>query len=222
MERRDFFKKSLLLTAGGVLFPNANKALGNIDMTTDSSAIQADRKNMKIVVLTGSPRRNGNSAHLAERFIKGATEAGHEIFRFDCAFQKIESCTGCHSCEYKGPCVFRDDFDILSPHLISADMVVFVSPMYYFGISSQLKRVIDRFNGINFHLKGKNKKTAFMLAYSDTAPEEAEPMLLHYKTMTHYLGWTDVGTVVAPGVWEAGEIEKTGYGEQAYQLGRNL
>ena len=104
---------------------------------------------MKIVVLTGSPRKNGNSAYLAEQFIKGAEEKGHEVFRFDCAFKQVEPCRACNRCGMDGPCIHNDDFQELSPHLIDADMVVFATPMYYFGVSAQMKRVIDRFYAIN-------------------------------------------------------------------------
>ena len=91
---------------------------------------------MKIVVLTGSPRKNGNSAYLAEQFIKGAEEKGHEVFRFDCAFKQVEPCRACNRCGMDGPCIFNDDFQELRPHLIDADMVVFATPMYYLGWTS--------------------------------------------------------------------------------------
>lgn len=177
---------------------------------------------MKIVVLTGSPRRNGNTNYLADRFIAGANEAGHEVFRFDCASHKVSPCIACNRCGMNGDCVFNDDFSIVRPKIIEADMVVFVTPMYYFGFSSQLKTVIDRFYAINGRIKGYSKKTAFMMAYADTASSEAQAMLLHYRTLAEYLGWEDVGTVVAPGVWTAGSIKNTRYGEQAYKLGKSL
>ena len=177
---------------------------------------------MKIVVLTGSPRRNGNSAYLAEQFIKGAQEKGHEIYRFDCAFKQVEPCRACNRCGMDGPCVIKDDFNELRPHLIAADMVVFATPMYYFGISAQMKRVIDRFYAINGQIKGHYKKAAYLMTYADTAKKEAEPMLLHYRTLMEYLGWESVGEVVASGVWTAGSIRNTRYPEQAYQLGKSL
>jgi multimeric flavodoxin WrbA len=177
---------------------------------------------MKIVVLTGSPRKNGNSAYLAELFIKGAKESGHNVFRFDAAFQTVEGCTACNHCGMDGPCVLKDDFETVRPHIVAADMVVFVSPMYYFGFSAQLKKVIDRFYAINEQIKGKRKKTAFMMTYANTAAKEAQPMLMHCRTLAEYLGWTDVGTMVASGVWTAGSIRNTNYGEKAYQLGKNL
>lgn len=224
MERRDFFKKSLLLTAGGVLFASTKGALGNIIGVDVENGLdsQSNKKGLKIVVLTGSPRRNGNSAHLAEQFIKGATESGHEIFRFDCAFQKVAGCAACDYCKMDGPCVIKDDFELVRPHLITADMIVFATPMYYFGMSSQLKSVIDRFYALTGQIRKKYKKTAFLMTYSDTSPEEAEPMLSHYRNMIAHMGWEDAGTVVAPGVGPAGAVKTTGYGEEAYRLGKNV
>lgn len=181
-----------------------------------------NNKTMKIVVLTGSPRRNGNSAYLAEQFIKGAQEQGHEVFRFDCAFHQLEPCRACNRCGMNGPCVIQDDFDLLRPHLLEADMVVFATPMYYFSISAQMKRVIDRFYAINGQIKGAPKKAAFLMTYADTSRQEAEPMLVHYHTLMNYLGWTSVGEVVAAGVWTAGSVRHTDYPEQAYRLGKSL
>lgn len=101
-------------------------------------------------------------------------------------------------------------------------MVVFATPMYYFSISAQMKRVIDRFYAINGQIKGVRKKAAFLMTYADTSKKEAEPMLVHYHTLMDYLGWTNVGEVVAPGVWTAGSVRRTNYPQQAYQLGKSI
>ena len=73
---------------------------------------------MKITLLTGSPRMDGNTAYLAERFAEGAREAGHEVFTFDCAAHKIGSCLACGHCGMNGPCVQKDDFDIVHGRLV--------------------------------------------------------------------------------------------------------
>lgn len=177
---------------------------------------------MKIVVLTGSPRKNGNSSYLAEQFIKGTAENGHEVFRFDCACKQVEPCRACNRCGMNGPCVIQDDFQELRPRIMEADMVVFATPMYYFGIPAQMKRVIDRFYAINGAIKGVPKKAAFLMTYADTSRKEAEPMLMYYHTLMDYLGWTSVGEVVASGVWMAGSIKNTNYPQQAYRLGQGL
>lgn len=199
------------MTAGATLL--SGMALAEVTETTSK---------MKIVVLTGSPRRNGNTSHMADRFIKGAQEAGHEVYRFDCARHKVSGCIACNACGMNGNCVLNDDFEELRPHLLAADMVVFATPMYYFGFSAQLKAVIDRFYALNGRIKGASKQSAFLMAYADTNPKEAEPMVSHYKTLINYLGWKDRGMVVAPGMWPAGAVQNTSYAKQAYELGRKL
>ena len=92
--------------------------------------------------------------------------------------------------------------------------------MYYFGFSSQLKAVIDRFYALNGQFKGSEKRSALLMAYADTAAEEAEPMLSHYHMLLRYLGWKDCGTVVAEGMWPTGAVNDTEYSRQAYELGR--
>lgn len=95
---------------------------------------------MQIVVLTGSPHRSGTTSVLAERFISGAQEAGHSIFRFDAAFQKTHPCSGCDACGMNGPCIYKDDIENnLILRLTDADLIALVSPVYYFHISAQLK-----------------------------------------------------------------------------------
>ena len=204
MDRRDFLKCSASVAVTVLL----------------SSVTTADE--LKIVVLTGSPRRNGNTNYLADRFIAGAQEKGHEVFRFDCAAHKVNGCMACNRCGMDGDCVLKDDFSIVRPHLQEADMVVFVTPMYYFGFSAQIKSVIDRFYAINGRIKGAPKKTAFLMAYANSAYKDAEAMRVHYAILADYLGWRDMGSVIAPGVWTAGSIRNTTYGEEAYQLGKSL
>ena len=217
MERRDFLRKSVLTALGTVV-----AGTGLVQAFDHINNNESKSRKMKIVVLTGTPRKSGNSAYLAEQFIKGAEEQGHEVFRFDCAFKQVEPCRACNRCGMNGTCIFNDDFLELRPKLIEADMVVFATPMYYFGISAQMKRVIDRFYAINGQIKGARKKAAFLMTYADTAAREAEPMLAHYRMLMDYLGWTSVGEVVAPGVWTAGSIRNTDYPGQAYRLGKSL
>ena len=214
MDRRNFIK-AVGLTAGTVLFSGLGVA-GAAELLNRKT----DNK-MKIVVLTGSPRRNGNTNHLAGQFIKGAEEAGHEVYRFDCAQRKVSPCIACNRCGMNGTCVFDDDFVELRQHIVDADMVVFATPMYYFGFSAQLKTVIDRFYAINGQIKGVTKRSALLMAYANTDPEEAKPMISHYRTLLDYLEWQDCGMVVASGMWPAGAVEGTEYSRKAYELGRN-
>ena len=217
MNRREFIR-NMAIAAGGVA---GAVVLGGSVLTAAETSKGKGKKKMKILVLTGSPRKNGNSATLADHFIKGAKEAGHEVVRFDAAFKKVHPCIACNSCGMNGPCVFKDDFEFVRKHIVEADCVVFATPMYYFGISAQLKAVIDRFYAINGSIHVP-KKAVLLMTYANTAASEAVPIQSHYEVLLKYLGWTDAGQIIAPGVWPVGAVKDTKYPEQAYQLGRNI
>ena len=217
MNRREFIR-NMAIAAGGVA---GAVVLGGSVLTAAETSKGKGKKKMKILVLTGSPRKNGNSATLADSFIKGAKEAGHTVERFDAAFKKVHPCIACNSCGMNGPCVFKDDFEFVRKHIVEADCVVFATPMYYFGISAQLKAVIDRFYAINGSIHVP-KKAVLLMTYANTAASEAVPIKSHYDVLLKYLGWTDAGQIVAPGVWPAGAIRHTPFPEQAYRLGKSI
>ena len=119
---------------------------------------------MKIVILEGSPNKNGSSNLLAGAFIRGAQEAGHAVEVIDAAHSKIHPCTGCIHCGYEGPCVQKDDMERIRTQILDADMVVFVTPLYYYGMSAQLKTLIDRFCAFNSSIQSRHMKSAILAA----------------------------------------------------------
>ena len=175
---------------------------------------------MKIVVLKGSSRPNGNSNALADEFIRGAKANDHEIFEFDCTRHHVGGCLGCDKCGMKNPCVQRDDFDLLRPELIAADVIVFATPIYYFGVSGQLKNVIDRFYSAH-DLMG-HKKTYFFATMGNPNVHVADPSAEMYDKMVKYLGWTDGGKILANGIWAKGAIKGTKFMDMAYKYGNEL
>lgn len=217
MDRRMFMKKVLLAVLGTGLA--SRTALFSPDIA--QAAEQKGANTMKILVLTGSPRKNGNSNILADNFIKGAAEQGHEIVRFDVAEKNVHPCIACNSCGMDGPCVFDDDFDFVRKHIIKADMVVFATPMYYFGISAQLKAVIDRFYALNGQIH-VHKKAVLLMTYANNSREDERPIVTHYEQLLSYLGWEDAGRVIAPGAWVAGSVNRTKYPAMAYELGKSI
>ena len=100
---------------------------------------------MKIMVFEGSPNKRGSSNLLATEFIHGAKAAGHLVQTVDAAHAEIHPCTGCIHCEYEGPCVQKDEMNRIREMILDADMLVFVTPVYYSGMSAQLKTLVDRF-----------------------------------------------------------------------------
>ena len=93
--------------------------------------------------------------------------------------------------------------------------------MYYFGISAQIKAVIDRFYAINGRIHGP-KKAVLMMTYADNSRKKESAIISHYEVLLDYLGWSDAGQIIAPGVWPVGAINHTDFPEQAYRLGKNV
>ena len=219
MNRRDFLKTSLaaaVAVAGSTFLVSSLLRAAAVPEETKGKT-----KKMKILILTGSPRKNGNSNTLAEHFIRGAEEAGHEIVRFDAAFKEVHPCIGCNKCGMNGECVFKDDFEFVRNHIVDAGMVVFATPMYYFGISAQIKAVIDRFYAINGSIHVP-KKAALLMTYADNDKRKEKAITDHYEILLDYLGWSDAGKIIAPGVWPVGAVIHTKYPELAYLLGRSV
>ena len=105
---------------------------------------------MKILLLSGSPRKNGNSSAMADAFTDGARSAGHEVVRFDVAQMNIKGCRGCEFChtQGEGQCVQQDDMNQIYPHLADCDMIVFASAVYYWTLTADLQAALHRFYAI--------------------------------------------------------------------------
>lgn len=120
-----------------------------------------------------------------------------------------------------GPCSQKDDFtNILRPQLEQADMVVLVSPIYYFGVSSQLKATIDRFYALNESMR--NKKSALLIAMADTNEATASPAVDYYHALGSFLHWHNVGEVVGKGLWGKTDALGSLAASKAYELGKSL
>ncbi len=177
---------------------------------------------MKAVIITGSPHKRGTSALLADEFIRGLQEAGHETFRFDAAFSNVKGCLGCDHCRKTGkPCVHHDDMEKLVPVLLEADAVAFVTPVYYFGMASQLKTVLDRFYAPEEALKG-GKKAVLLASAASPAEAVAKNLTGLYHDVTGWMQWENAGEVLALGCSSRKDIEETDYPNQAYALGKSL
>ena len=177
---------------------------------------------MNITVITSSPHKRGTSAYLADHFIRGAEEAGHTVFRFDAAFEDLHPCLGCDRCGSTGTCVHGDSMEKLLPHLTEAELGVVVTPLYYFGMSAQLKTVIDRFYSVNYQLMGSGKQAMLLATAYDNNDWTFQALAFHYETVVKYLGWTDAGQLLAGGCGSRSAIEHSDFGRRAYEMGRSL
>ena len=177
---------------------------------------------MKIVMLAGSPNRRGSSNLLADCFRRGAEEAGHTVEALDTAHADIHPCTGCVRCGYEGPCVQKDDMESFRWKILESDMMVLVTPLYYYGMSAQLKTVIDRFCAFNSSLQQKHMKSALISAAWNSDHWTFDALECHYRTLVRYLNLTDLGTVLGRGCGTPDMTKRSPYVQQAYELGRRL
>ncbi len=177
---------------------------------------------MKILLISGSPHKAGTTSVLIKAFSRGAESAGHEVYHFNAGEKEVHPCIACEKCHSAvSACVFRDAFDEIRDMLIEADAVVFASPIYYYGLTAQLKAVIDRFYGIDEQLRTA-KKTALLLACGDNTMESAECAASPFYGMVDYLGWEIADVIAAKGCYTAEDVVNTEYPEQAYELGRTM
>ena len=151
---------------------------------------------MKIVVLEGSPNKKGSTHLLADCFRQGAEEAGHTVELIDVAHADLHPCTGCIHCGYEGPCVQKDDVERIRRKILDADMMVFATPLYYYGISAQLKAMIDRFCAFNSSIQRKHMKSVLLTVAWNSDDWTFEALEAHYKTLVRYLNLTDMGNSV--------------------------
>lgn len=179
-----------------------------------------------IVVITGSPRRGGNSDLMAEAFAKGARDAGATVNLFNAAADPVKPCMACDACWKKGkPCVFDDGFDRLGPMLEQADAVVLCGPVYWFTFSAQLRAATDKFYAYlseNALRKPKWSGMALLMCAGDTDPEVFSGAVTTYRLAAKYLGLADLGQVLATGAYEKDAIRNTDALVRAEQLGRAI
>ena len=177
----------------------------------------------RITVLVGSPRKDGNTEMLADAFLKGAREAGNEISKIHLKGLKVNGCLGCEYCtKNDGKCVQKDDMQAIYDELRNTDIVVLATPIYYFGITAQLKAVIDRFYP-SLTKPFSAHSSLFLVTYGDESATEADMAIAHYKTIiSRGMGWQDCGVVKASGVFERGDIAGHRSLSEAEELGKAI
>lgn len=177
---------------------------------------------MKIVVLTGSPHKNGTSNTLVNEFIRGAEENGHTIKRFDTPFLRIHPCIGCDHCGMNGPCAFQDDMPKILDTILESDMIVFATPIYYFGFSAQIKSAIDRFYSRNGQIQRKHLKSAFIATAWNNDEQVMSGIEKHIDILIDYLNLDNQGMILAKGYGYRGASTEKQYMEEAYDLGKTI
>jgi multimeric flavodoxin WrbA len=186
-------------------------------------------KQKKIIILQGSPRKNGNCAALTEKLREGAAEKNASVEEFYLQGMDIKTCSACDACrkDLASDCIINDDMKPLYPKLREADAIVFASPIYWFTISAQTKLVIDRcyaLLGANGEKALSGKDFGVILTYGDADPFKAGTVnaLRTFQDMINYLGANIVGMVYGT-AYKAGEIKSNkSVMENAYKLGKKI
>lgn len=178
----------------------------------------------KVVVITGSPRKNGNSFAMTESFIKAAQEKGHSVTRFDASMMEIGGCHACETCFSTGKaCTFDDDFNKIAPAILEADALVFTMPVYWYSIPAQIKGVIDRIYSLVVGGKDiSGKECALIACCEEEDLSVLDGVRIPMERTAALNKWTMVGEVLVPGVLKPGDIQKTDGCEQAAALAEKI
>lgn len=177
-----------------------------------------------VIVLNGSPRKNGNTSALVREFTKGAKEAGCQVHSFLLHNMDIKGCKGCWQGgkDPQSPCTTKDDMSKIYPLYQEADIVVLASPLYYWSISGQLKNAFDRLFAVaemDKNYRNPSKESVLLMAAEGKGFEES---VYWYEHLMDHIKWTDRGKVLAGGVHNPGDIEGNPELRQAYELGLTM
>lgn len=177
---------------------------------------------MNVLILSGSPRKGGNTDLLVEAFVKGASQRHHVEVVFVRDY-KVSPCMGCNACirNELHTCVQNDDMSLIYEKMSWTDMLVIASPVYFYGLSAQLKVVIDRFHS-PIRDRFRLKKMALLLVGAATLPELFDSILSQYRLCLNFFQLEDAGRVLVRGAKDKGDIWNTDALHEAFHLGSNV
>ena len=175
----------------------------------------------KVLILSGSPRKNGNSDILCDEFMKGAAEAGHQVEKVRVAEKNIGYCRACYACKGTGVCAIKDDMAGILQKMIDADVLVLASPVYFYSIDAQLKVVIDR--SVARWLEVKDKELYYIMTAADGETASMETTLACFRGYADCIeGAKEMGVIYGTGVYEKGEVKGTKAMLEAYEMGKRV
>jgi len=176
----------------------------------------------KVLILSGSPRKGGNSDALCDQFAKGAIDSGNQVEKIRVSEKKIGFCHGCYYCQdHGGECVQKDDMAQVLQKMIDADVIVLASPVYFYSIDAQLKTLIDR--TVARWLEVRDKEFYYIVTMGDEDVASADRTIECFRGYADCVeGAVEKGVIVGSGVYGKGEINGSKAFEQAYEAGKNV
>lgn len=175
----------------------------------------------KVLILSGSPRKGGNSDLLCDQFLKGAAEAGHQVEKVFLGEKKIGYCKACYYCKQSGgKCAIQDDMTEILDKMQAADVIVLASPVYFYSIDAQMKAVIDR--SVARWTNIPNKEFYYIMTAAEDSDEVMDCTLACFRGFAACLkGAREMGVIEGKGVYEPGAIQGHPAMEEAYRAGLN-
>lgn len=175
-----------------------------------------------ILILSGSPRRKGNSDLLCDEFARGATEAGNTVEKIFIRDKKIGYCNACYYCRnHAGVCAIKDDMSEILEKMHWADVIVLASPVYFYSIDAQMKTVIDR--TLPQWTKLKDKEFYYIMTCADEEREAMDVTLECFRGFAICLkGSQEKGVIYGTGTYEAGSVKRKKTMQEAYEMGKGV
>lgn len=176
----------------------------------------------KVLILSGSPRKDGNSDLLCDEFMRGAAEAGNEVEKIRVAEKKIGYCSACYYCQKSGGvCAKKDDMTDILQKMIDADVIVLASPVYFYSIDAQMKALIDR--TLARWTEVKNKDFYYIITCADEEKTSQERTLECFRGYADCVeGAEEKGVIYGTGVYKPGEIKESPAFREAYKMGKTI
>jgi multimeric flavodoxin WrbA len=176
----------------------------------------------KVLVLSSSPRKNGNSEILCEQFMNGAIEAGHYVEKIFLSDKKINYCIACESCSRNnGVCIHKDDMAQILEKMIHFDVIVMATPVYFYTMDAQMKTLIDR--TVARYTEIENKDFYFIATASVNSKQKLESTFDGFRGFIECLpNANEKGTVYGTGAWKKGEIRESKAMKEAYEMGKEI
>lgn len=174
-----------------------------------------------VLILSGSPRKKGNSQLLCEEFQRGALEAGNKVELIRLSQKKIGFCRACDFCmNHDSVCVLEDDMAEILKKYQKADVLVLATPVYFYGISAQMKTFIDRTYPIWQHLGQKDIYYIISAGLDEAIIERSLGDLDGF--VEHLEKYEIKGRIYASNVMDAGKVYGTALMDMAYQMGKQI
>ena len=176
----------------------------------------------RVLIISASPRKNGNSDILCDRFAKGAAESGHKVEKIFLASENIGYCRGCGVCNSTHKCVQKDDMAEILDKMVTADAIVLATPVYFYTMYGQMKTFIDR--TVPIYTEITDKDFYFIMTAADTEKGNLTRTMEAFRGFTEdcLAGAREAGIIYGIGSWKVGEIKDTPAYNEAYEMGRSI